>query len=504
MATATLDTINNTLIGDRKTQSEHTIMLRTMSRAIMEQLKIGKAAKYDKLESSAEKNKLKGAGAGGDGGGKMGKVLDFKFGFKGIATAIAVFAGGFALGIMDFYKRIIAPFKKLTKLIMKFRIGRLLLLPFTLTVKTFKLIGKGLTSFSTLMGKGLKSFTKVTKTAGIAVVSFSKIGKLFQGLGSGGKAIGDFLKNILSRIGNISKTISSIIPGLSKGMKVVSFLGRLFGRLFMPILVIVGAIKGFMEGYEEGGIMGGIIGGLTGIFDTIIGWPVNMLMKAVGWLLKKLGFDEAAEGVEGFDVTAMFKDMLTGVVEWFQLLVSDFPAAIGKLFTTVLGVYKTIGGLLFSPVAMLVDWIFDKLGFNSDDPDAPKFSFKDFLFGPEGVVTKVFDWFKSLFNFDFGAMIKDKFPTISRVLGKFGIGKDSEEAQSLEDAAAVDAANKYALQKAVDEYQKGLKEQGGAASTNVGLANVGNTNNSTSVAAVLQDAVPTDNSDKKSWWNPFD
>ena len=62
MATATLDTINNTLISDaehdRKTQSENTILLRTMSRAIMEQLKIGKAAKYDKLESSAEKNLL--------------------------------------------------------------------------------------------------------------------------------------------------------------------------------------------------------------------------------------------------------------------------------------------------------------------------------------------------------------------------------------------------------------------------------------------------------------
>jgi hypothetical protein len=282
-------------------------------------------------------------------------------------------------------------------------------------------------------------------------------------------------------------------------MKVVSFLGRLFGRLFMPILVIVGAIKGFMEGYEEGGIMGGIIGGLTGIFDTIIGWPVNMLMKAVGWLLKKLGFDEAAAGVEGFDVTAMFKDMLTGVVEWFQLLVSDFPAAMGKLFRTVLGVYKTIGGLLFSPVAMLVDWIFDKLGFNSDDPDAPKFSFKDFLFGPEGVVTKVVNWFKSLLDFDFTAMIENKFPKLAGFLGKtFGFGKSDEE-------KAVAAAAKQELKaERILELQNKYREQGGAASTNVGLANVGNTNNSTSVAAVLQDAVPTDNSDKKSWWNPFD
>jgi hypothetical protein len=495
MATATLDTINNTLIGDRKTQSEHTIALRTISRAIMEQLKMDKGAKYDKLESSAEKNKLKGGGAGGDGG-KMGKVLDFKFGFKGIAAAIAVFAGGFALGIMDFYKRIIAPFKKLTKLIMKFRIGRLLLLPFTLTVKTFKLIGKGLTSFSTLMGKGLKSFTKVTKTAGTAVVSFSKIGKLFQGLGSGGKVIGDFLKNILSRIGNISKTISSIIPGLSKGMKVVSFLGRLFGRLFMPILVIVGAIKGFMEGYEEGGIMGGIIGGLTGIFDTIIGWPVNMLMKAVGWLLKKLGFDEAAAGVEGFDVTAMFKDMLTGVVEWFQLLVSDFPAAMGKLFRTVLGVYKTIGGLLFSPVAMLIDWIFDKLGFNSDDPDAPKFSFKDFLFGPEGVVTKIFDWFKSLFSWTaikkkIGELLPDnKIGNWGRDL--LGIGKDSKKGVG---DAAVEA--KLSVEgKAVSDLMNS-REQSGAMYSNVGLANVGNTNNSTSQAIVMPDAPPYDGYDAK-------
>ena len=87
MATATLDTINNTLIGDRKTQSEHTIMLRTMSRAIMAQLKMDKAAKYDNLESSAESKKSKGGAGGAD---KMGKVLELKGGFKGIAAAIAI------------------------------------------------------------------------------------------------------------------------------------------------------------------------------------------------------------------------------------------------------------------------------------------------------------------------------------------------------------------------------------------------------------------------------
>jgi hypothetical protein len=539
MATATLDTINNTLIGDRKIQSENTILLRTMARAIMEQLKMDKAAKYDNLESSAESKKSKdGAGGGG---------TSLKPDLKRLKTPFGLLTAGISLafGMVREYVRIISKF-----------------------ISSFaKLIGGSKISKGFVNSKAitaLVNFFKSLKTLFLSrlfISTFTMIGELATDIGQKFKFVGSKLMIVVNAIKNylfapmqqFSSTIRDALKSLAKpfkavtkffkssksSLKVFTLFGTFFrvvgvvaARFLTPLIAAYGFITGFFKGFKRGGFFEGLKQGFTDMLNLVYAAPMDLVKDLIGWIAGKIGFENFEELLASFTFKELFTKMVDGLYGLAGKGIDFIKNAFlnpGETFDKMFG-EDTLYGKFITPLIKapynLIMWVKDKiLGFftSVDDADTPKFSFKDFFFGPEGIVTKIWDWLKGLFTFDKAKM------------DKIGMGMFKMATMFKALAAAGIAAVKAAVPggktpgEAFNEVYNSMMGSGGSAGTtpNVTLdgeaiatnkenANGGNggttstvvqTNDnsiSSSQAILLGDAGATDNGDKKSWWNPFD
>ena len=144
-------------------------------------------------------------------------------------------------------------------------------------------------------------------------------------------------------------------------------------------------------------------------------------------------------------VTEVFYDLwfavhgLLGDFSFFKFLEETF----GDLFTTIKAIFggdfsmetlwiggKALLDLVTYPLNLAANFIKDI--FKWGDPEKP-FKLSDFLFGPEGVVTKVISWFKGLFGMGgdgesksltemFTSMIPDfELPSWDTIKGKIGV-----------------------------------------------------------------------------------
>jgi len=60
-----------------------------------------------------------------------------------------------------------------------------------------------------------------------------------------------------------------------------------------------------------------VMGDPVGFISKIIAAPYELLQKGVAWILSKLGFENAAEDVEGFDIAGKLKEVISGVIKLF-------------------------------------------------------------------------------------------------------------------------------------------------------------------------------------------
>ena len=151
--------------------------------------------------------------------------------------------------------------------------------------------------------------------------------------------------------------------------------GQIFKRILLPVAIIMSvweAIKGAMAGYEEGGIVEAIKGAITGLFDGLIGGLLDMLKNGLSWIVEKLGFENAAEALDSFSFSELFKSFVDSV---FSLGENAFNWLKEK-FT---GAWEFISGML-SP---------------GEDGDG-SFSISDMIMG---AIDKIKDLFSSIFDF---------------------------------------------------------------------------------------------------------
>lgn len=135
------------------------------------------------------------------------------------------------------------------------------------------------------------------------------------------------------------KTIKSafaIFEEGSKFMTVLGTIGKVIGRLFFPFTLLMTAydtIKGAVEGFEEDGFLGGLAGAITGLLQSIIGMPLDLLKSAVSWLLGKLGFEGAEKFLDDFSFSDLIDSMITGlvnsVIEGAAKIADQFPGGFG-------------------------------------------------------------------------------------------------------------------------------------------------------------------------------
>lgn len=139
----------------------------------------------------------------------------------------------------------------------------------------------------------------------------------------------------------IIKQAFSIFNEGSALMKGLAGIGRVIGRLFYPITLIMTAydtIKGALAGYEDEGIIGAIQGAITGLLNSVIGMPLDLLKSVVAWLLDKFGFDEAADALAGFS----FSDIISKIVD---TIFDTFKHAINAILSTVADLVDKVPGL---------------------------------------------------------------------------------------------------------------------------------------------------------------
>ena len=221
---------------------------------------------------------------------------------------------------------------------------------------------------------------------------FDKIGDIFKSISKfGGKTVnfaGDVIKsggkifsNVVDMIGGLVKPFTKIFKG---GMKFGKSFGKILGPLGIVISIIDGivqSIMGFISGFKEGGLVGGLKGAIEGLFNSIVGDLVNMGADLLGWIVKKLGFEDVGQAIMDFDFLgklkewyAVISEKLTGALDEIKIafmnvefMVNDIksfftetiPNAFDSIVTKLKNVWTTTKEkiALFNPFAMIRDGI---------------------------------------------------------------------------------------------------------------------------------------------------
>ena len=292
-----------------------------------------------------------------------------------------------------------------------------------------------ITGPGTVIG-GLKAFK-------IDLIKTIKSSKLFAMIGSGfglldsasGGAPGASKVGLLSRIATIFKPLTDLGKTIAKLPVISQILGvfgkggtllRFLGRLFYPLTILIGifdTVKGFYRGFfgldlEEGDtvpdtflekFVAGIKGGITGLVNSIIGAPLDLLTNGVAFVLGKMGFDETSEVLKNFSFKDLFADLIavpfdfiTSAINWIPTVFTDPAQAMQDLWNGVVGE----GGLLdiiYAPIDKAVGFIMGIFGF--DEPDTALTDEEGNFIGLKDLAIKavmgVYEYVKSFFQFDF-------------------------------------------------------------------------------------------------------
>ena len=198
------------------------------------------------------------------------------------------------------------------------------------------------------------------------------------------------------KIAGVFKSISGWFGSL--GAQIAKIAG-VVGKLFAPIAIIMTAfetIKGAIDGYAEGGILGMFEGALSGFFTSLIAAPLDLLKNVVSWVAGALGFEKAAEVLDSFSFTDIFKQIIGSIFDG----ISSAFSVLTELFTftdedkTFFGTLGKLTDIVFLPVNMAINFVKGIFGF--EETDEP-FKLQDWLMEK---VYSIIDWFKGLFSWD--------------------------------------------------------------------------------------------------------
>jgi len=137
--------------------------------------------------------------------------------------------------------------------------------------------------------------------------------------------------------------------------------------------------------------------------------------------LEFLGLENLGKFVTEFGekITGFFGDAIGGIVDIITgIFTLDFDRILGGFGNLFSGVGNFFLTVLTAPIDMAVNFIKDIFGFG--DPDKP-FSLIDFFLGDDGPVMGAWNWFKSLFTFDF-ASFKEKLFNMGQLFKGLAMG----------------------------------------------------------------------------------
>jgi hypothetical protein len=144
----------------------------------------------------------------------------------------------------------------------------------------------------------------------------------------------------------VIKQAFSIFNEGSALMKGLAGIGRVIGRLFFPITLIMTAydtIKGALAGFEDDGILGAIQGAITGLLNSVIGMPLDLLKDVIGWILGKFGLDNAKEALASFSFSDLIAKLIDGFFDGLKMVINGIIEAIATVVAALPLVPDSVG-----------------------------------------------------------------------------------------------------------------------------------------------------------------
>ena len=238
------------------------------------------------------------------------------------------------------------------------------------------------------------------------------LGILFDVFGKQFEAIATFIDDIFGE--NADTSFIGIVKSIGK------FIGSMLDASLTGMVNIIARIFG-MEGTDS--VFGSIGNFFSSIYDSVAGFFTVTIPAAIANALSFL---------------TQMKDKVVGIFTdlWNQVrdLFGDFSVfkfvedTFGQLFTSIKNIFGgdfsmenlLAGGKAFFDIVtwklnLAINAIMDI--FKWGDPEKP-FKLSEFLFGPEGIVTSVVNFFKKIFSPDFDIMANVE-KAIANIFGKF-------------------------------------------------------------------------------------
>jgi hypothetical protein len=190
------------------------------------------------------------------------------------------------------------------------------------------------------------------------------------------------------------------VLGISKIGSAAAGLAGAIGKILWPIGIIMSIFDG-VSAYqsEEGSQYDKITAGISATIGDFLGAPLDLIKNLGAWVLGKFGFDETADAIRDFNIEESITNLLNGIfdfpakaIEWIKTLFTDPTAALGELWTGLVGEGGMLD-ILFTPLRLAIDWITKKLGWREED--APTFSFGALI---EEAIDGVLTMFRNAFN----------------------------------------------------------------------------------------------------------
>ena len=222
-------------------------------------------------------------------------------------------------------------------------------------IKWIKTTGAALSSFFTPMAnffRGISTAIKNAKWVKSVVALVGRIGNVFTSIGNFFRPMARFA-DIFKQGGKLVMTLINASTQASAIVKWAGTFGRVLGKIFLPITFIMAAwdfITGAIDGWEQEGkeadsnivtqLVAAIGGGTAKLISNLVGIPMKWITMAIGWLAKKMGFEEAGEDIQGF--AAKIPDILTDIVMAPFNFLKDFIKFIVDLFENPSATMKSI------------------------------------------------------------------------------------------------------------------------------------------------------------------
>ena len=129
-------------------------------------------------------------------------------------------------------------------------------------------------------------------------------------------------------------------------MKILGSIGTVLGRLFLPftiIMTVFDTVKEAIAGFEEGGILGGIAGAITGLLNSVFFLPLDLLKKAVSFILGKMGFEQAEKALDSFSFQDIVRKVIFGFVGFLRGVVNGMIEGVATLVENLPLVPDSVG-----------------------------------------------------------------------------------------------------------------------------------------------------------------